>query len=48
MSELNISDISVSRNHSYITYEEDGFYIYDLNSKFGTLIELKHEITFNN
>lgn len=45
MSDLNISDISVSRNHSYVGYEEDGFYIYDAKSKFGTLIELRQVIS---
>lgn len=45
--ELNISDISVSRSHSKIKYENNGFNIYDTTSKFGTLVELKRELIVN-
>lgn len=31
-------DISVSRTHCLIEYREDGFYVKDLKSKFGTLV----------
>lgn len=46
--ELNISDISVSRTHSYIVYEKNHFFIHDHNSKFGTLLELKQNISVKN
>lgn len=36
--EARIVDISVSRLHSEIRYEKDGFWILDSNSKFGTLL----------
>ena len=48
-SDLRISDISVSRSHARIFYENDQYYIEDLSSKFGTLvlatdpIEMKEE-----
>ena len=42
--ELNISDISVSRMHSFINFEKNHFYLFDLNSKFGTLVELKKDM----
>jgi hypothetical protein len=37
-SEVRISDISVSRCHAMIKYRDDGFYIEDNNSKFGTIV----------
>jgi hypothetical protein len=37
--EIRITDISVSRNHANIRRNHDGFYIYDNNSKFGTLVK---------
>lgn len=48
MCDLNISDISVSRNHSFIVYTKNNFFIHDLNSKFGTLLELKQNIPVKN
>lgn len=44
-SDIRISDISVSRLHAQITYndEQKQFYIFDNNSKFGTLIKLQKE-----
>eukprot|EP00826_Nyctotherus_ovalis_P011524 TRINITY_DN12995_c0_g1_i20.p4 TRINITY_DN12995_c0_g1~~TRINITY_DN12995_c0_g1_i20.p4 ORF type:complete len:109 (-),score=15.40 TRINITY_DN12995_c0_g1_i20:346-672(-) len=36
-SDIRISDISVSRFHAILKCKEDGFYIEDNNSKFGTL-----------
>ena len=36
-SEVRINDISVSRCHAILKYKEDGFYIEDNNSKFGTI-----------
>jgi pSer/pThr/pTyr-binding forkhead associated (FHA) protein len=40
-SEVRVNDISVSRCHAIIKYKEDGFYIEDNRSKFGTLVMLK-------
>lgn len=40
-SEVRINDISVSRCHSILKYKEDGFYIEDNNSKFGTIVLVK-------
>lgn len=37
-SDLRINDISVSRRHAALEYREDGFYIVDYQSKFGTLV----------
>ena len=37
-SDLRISDISVSRAHARIFFENDTYYIEDLASKFGTLM----------
>jgi hypothetical protein len=38
--DLRISDISVSRIHTHIKYENDQFLVFDNDSKFGTLILL--------
>lgn len=35
---IRITDISVSRNHAILTYNNGEFYVRDTNSKFGTLI----------
>ena len=43
-SEVRINDISVSRCHAIIKYKEDGFYIEDNNSKFGTIALLKEKL----
>jgi len=40
-SEVRVNDISVSRCHAIIKYKEDGFFIEDNRSKFGTLVMLK-------
>lgn len=40
-SEVRVNDISVSRCHAIIKYKQDGFYIEDNRSKFGTLVLLK-------
>lgn len=37
-SDLRINDISVSRRHAALEYREDGFYVVDYASKFGTLV----------
>ena len=39
-SDIRISDISVSRFHAFIKYENNNFLIFDNNSKFGTLIKM--------
>jgi len=36
-----VNDISVSRLHASIKYTEDDFYLFDNNSKFGTLVLVK-------
>ncbi|CAD8185698.1 unnamed protein product [Paramecium octaurelia] len=38
--DIQISDISVSRLHAYIKYQDGNFVILDNNSKFGTLVKL--------
>lgn len=43
-SEVRINDISVSRCHAILKYHEDGFYIEDNNSKFGTIVLIKDRI----
>jgi pSer/pThr/pTyr-binding forkhead associated (FHA) protein len=37
-SDVRVQDISVSRSHAYIRYAQDGIFIDDFNSKFGTLV----------
>ena len=41
--DLRISDISVSRIHTHIKFENDQFLVFDNDSKFGTLILLTNE-----
>ena len=41
--ELRVSDISVSRFHAFIKNLADEFYIFDNNSKFGTLMLMEKE-----
>jgi len=43
-SELRITDISASRLHATIKYQNGGFYLEDQNSKFGTLVQVKRPI----
>tara|TARA_B110000503_G_scaffold50444_1_gene81694 strand:- start:223 stop:393 length:171 start_codon:yes stop_codon:yes gene_type:complete len=40
-SDIRISDISVSRLHAYIKFEDGKYILTDNNSKFGTLVLLK-------
>lgn len=47
-SDLRISDISVSRSHARIFYEDDSYYIEDLASKFGTLMLATDPIVMEN
>lgn len=39
-SDVRVSDISVSRCHAQIRYCDSKFYLEDINSKFGTLVEI--------
>ena len=43
-SQVRINDISVSRCHAIIKCKQDGFYIEDNTSKFGTIILLKNKL----
>lgn len=45
-SDIKMSDPSISRNHSVMILDSNKFYLQDLNSKFGTMIELKRNILF--
>lgn len=40
-SDVRISDISVSRVHAHINFNQGNFYLEDNNSKFGTLVQIK-------
>lgn len=40
---MRVNDISVSRVHAEVRYENNKFYIKDMKSKFGTLIKFKEE-----
>lgn len=40
---MRVNDISVSRIHAEIRFENNKFYIKDLKSKFGTLVKFKEE-----
>jgi pSer/pThr/pTyr-binding forkhead associated (FHA) protein len=40
-SDIILDDISVSRGHAEISYKKGEFVIKDLDSKFGTLVEMK-------
>ena len=46
--DVRITDISVSRTHSLITYHKGNFYVKDLDSKFGTVTRLRHPISIQN
>ena len=41
---MRVSDISVSRVHAEVRFENQKFYIKDLKSKFGTLVKFKEEL----
>ena len=41
---VRVNDISISREHAFIKCRNDGFYIEDNNSKFGTLVLPKDNI----
>mmetsp|Transcript_12466 Transcript_12466/g.12531 ORF Transcript_12466/g.12531 Transcript_12466/m.12531 type:complete len:129 (+) Transcript_12466:695-1081(+) len=42
--ELRVSDISVSRFHALIRYQDGAFYLEDHQSKFGTLVQVKRPL----
>ena len=44
--EIRLTDISVSRSHAQIIFEDNKFKIKDSKSKFGTLIKLDDDIIF--
>lgn len=41
---IEINDISVSRNHAMIVFQDGKFRLFDKNSKFGTLVEVRDPI----
>ncbi len=43
-SEVRINDISVSRVHAILKCREDGFYLEDNKSKFGTLVLTRDKV----
>jgi pSer/pThr/pTyr-binding forkhead associated (FHA) protein len=43
-SDLRINDISVSRQHAVIRFKNDGFYLQDNMSKFGTLVLVRRRL----
>jgi hypothetical protein len=44
--ELRITDISVSRNHAKLNFFGENFYLEDTGSKFGTLVQVKRPVLF--
>lgn len=46
-SDLRINDISVSRQHAVIRFKNDGFYLQDSMSKFGTLVLIRKRLPLN-
>ena len=46
-SDLRVNDISVSRFHAVIKLKDDGFYLKDNKSKFGTLVLVKHRLSLS-
>jgi hypothetical protein len=47
-SDIRISDISVSRNHARIFMKNRKYYMEDMNSKFGTLVLAKNDVSLSN
>ena len=45
-SDIRLNDVSVSRNHSMISYLNGNFYLDDIKSKFGTLLLIQNNILF--
>jgi hypothetical protein len=43
-SDIRINDISVSRKHASLKMTKNGVYMVDLDSKFGTLMQIRREI----
>lgn len=46
-SDMRINDISVSRQHAVIKFKNDGFYLQDSMSKFGTLVLVRKRLPLN-
>ncbi len=47
-SELRVNDISVSRRHAMLKLKkDDGFYLADNNSKFGTVVLVRHKLSLS-
>lgn len=46
-SDLRVNDISVSRMHAVIKLKQDGFYLTDNKSKFGTLVLIKNTLSLS-
>jgi hypothetical protein len=44
-SDVRLSDISISRNHASLRVMNDSFYLDDISSKFGTLVQTCNKIT---
>ena len=47
-SDIKVIDISVSRNHAVINYHEGKIYLFDVKSKFGTLVLMKNKVYLKN
>jgi RING-variant domain/FHA domain len=45
--DLKIQDISVSRNHAFIKVKNSSLYLEDCNSKFGTLVKIKKDLSLD-
>ena len=45
MTDMHVEDISVSRLHSFLIFENNKFKIFDNSSKFGTLIKLRNSFS---
>jgi predicted component of type VI protein secretion system len=43
--EMRVNDISVSRVHAEVRFENNKFYLKDLKSKFGTLVKFREEFS---
>jgi len=46
--DIKVPDISVSRCHAQIEFDQGKFYLKDLDSKFGTIVLLKESPIVNN
>jgi len=46
-SDLQLTDISVSRNHAWVKFKPEGIFIKDNNSKFGTVVEIRRPVALD-